>query len=842
MLDSLYPRGRARLRSWLSRAACQSLDDRLDAQVVGAKAANLARLRRWGYAVPPGWIWRAGGDRDRLARQAWPSPEHPLIVRSSVTGEDSERASAAGQYDSIADAIDRKSLDRALERCLASYNAASAVAYRRDRGQAEGDALPSSPPMSLLVQRQIRGIISGVAFSRDPVEPDRDGVAIEVVCGGAAALVSGQVTPARYSAIVQADLSLEIPRLARRSPAQPLPQIDWLDAIAVNATGTIPDSFQPDLAPETLTEVLRSVAAIARQLEQRDRGTPQDIEWTYDGTRLWLLQARPITTLWPLWTRRIAAEVAPGAVQPLTWSISQPLTCGVWGEIFTIVLGDRAEGLDFGQTATLHGSHAYFNASLLGDIFLRMGLPPESLEFLLRDRPMSRPSLRAMLVNVPGLLRLVGQQLGLEAKFVGDDTEHFTPLLEELGRDPIDLDRPQHSPAQLLARADRILGMLRPATHYNILAPIGLAIRQKLSRSGDLDGGEMPEVQATRELQALANDLRSHIADSITDSIANTDEADTAPDDLRVWLAARSGGEALLARFDDWLDRYGYLSEVGTNIAVPTWRETPERLLQLWWQTAQLDRVSASRPEPSTESKSPSKSLRSFARVKGRTAAIYDRLLAELRWCFVAIERHWAIGHRLGQTVRSGDIFFLTLDEVCQYALTTSPDAEMLAERAELIDERRQRYERDRQRPSVPRLVYGEALPERQPRPTTAPESEILTGIGASRGRVCGRIAIVRELDAGLRVDRNTILVVPYTDAGWSPLLARAGGLISAVGGRLSHGAIVAREYGIPAVMDVADAFERLQPGQLVWVDGESGAIEPANLTEHPNEQSSPAT
>jgi pyruvate,water dikinase len=86
-------------------------------------------------------------------------------------------------------------------------------------------------------------------------------------------------------------------------------------------------------------QLIESVARLIRELESLYHGLPQDLEWSYDGDQLWVLQLRPITTLKPIWTRKIAAEVIPGVIRPLTWSINRPLTCGVWGEIFTLVLG-----------------------------------------------------------------------------------------------------------------------------------------------------------------------------------------------------------------------------------------------------------------------------------------------------------------------------------------------------------------------------------------------------------------------------------------------------------------------------------------------------------------------
>jgi pyruvate,water dikinase len=104
------------------------------------------------------------------------------------------------------------------------------------------------------------------------------------------------------------------------------------------------------------SDLIQKVAFLARHIENHYHGIPQDIEWTYDGKNLWLLQVRPVTTLLPIWTHKIAAEVIPGVIRPLTWSINQPLNCNTWGEIFTLVLKERASEFNFEETATLHYS------------------------------------------------------------------------------------------------------------------------------------------------------------------------------------------------------------------------------------------------------------------------------------------------------------------------------------------------------------------------------------------------------------------------------------------------------------------------------------------------------
>ncbi|NEP59377.1 MAG: pyruvate phosphate dikinase PEP/pyruvate-binding protein, partial [Symploca sp. SIO2G7] len=385
-------------RFFRGESALQALDQMLDPTMVGNKAATLSQLKTWGYPVPMGYVLQAGDDPTALLTLCQPSPKQPLVVRSSAVGEDGLGASAAGQYVSVTDVVSRAELEQAIAACFQAYNRPSAVQYRRDLGLAEAT-------MNVLVQRQIHGIVSGVAFSRDPIARCGHSVVIEALPGAASRVVSGQVTPQRYRVTIRPE-DMHSGDDWQLSDAIDLP-IDPNDKFD-NAPNGAPSPLSPPLsssAPLSL-RLIQQIAYLARHLERRFGDIPQDVEWTYDGKHIWVLQSRPITTLIPLWTRKIAAEVIPGVIHPLTWSINQPLTCGVWGDLFTLVLGQRSAGLDFSQTAMLHRSYAYFNATLLGNIFLRMGLPAESLEFLTRGAKFSRPPLVATLRNMPGLLRL----------------------------------------------------------------------------------------------------------------------------------------------------------------------------------------------------------------------------------------------------------------------------------------------------------------------------------------------------------------------------------------------------------------------------------------------------
>jgi pyruvate,water dikinase len=194
-----------------------------------------------------------------------------------------------------------------------------------------------------------------------------------------------------------------------------------------------------------------------------------------------------------------------------------------------------------------------------------------------------------------------------------------------------------------------------------------------------------------------------------------------------------------------------------------------------------------------------------------------------LRWSFVALEKIWL---KSGLLQNAGDIFFLNFDEVRR--LVEGDDSRLIEELDKLVESRRSQFVQDSEFIQIPLLVYGNTPPHPLA-PSALYSDQILQGIGASHGQAEGRVKVLRNLQDVPEIDRDTILVVPYTDSGWAPLLLRAGGLIAEVGGRLSHGAIVAREYGIPAVMDVRGATWLLQDGQRVRIDGSRGIVELSN-------------
>ncbi|MEM9275229.1 MAG: glycerol-3-phosphate acyltransferase, partial [Cyanobacteria bacterium P01_F01_bin.143] len=645
-----------------------SLDQKLDAQKVGGKAANLALVKSLGYAVPEGWVLLPGDDFRPLLAYLNPSSQEPLVVRSSAIGEDSESASAAGQYLSILNVTSKEHLQIAIADCQASYLDPSATQYRQTNQQvAQG--------MAVLIQKQITGVYSGVAFSRDPVNAFSEAVAIEAVTGQATQVVSGKVTPLRYE--------VKVGEQGAGSSPKGLANASEQGARVTCLNG------EENAIPQ---EVLGSVAKIAREMETLFKGIPQDIEWTYDGENLWLLQVRPITTLQPIWTRKIAAEVIPGQIPPLTWSVNQPLTCGVWGEIFTLVLGKQATDLDFGQTANLHYGRAYFNATLLGDIFLRMGLPPESLEFLTRGEKFSKPPISSTIKNIPGLWRLLGREWNLETDFERDNQKLFIPLLAELAA----TKNSSLSSSAIMAQIHKILEALQVATYYNILAPLSFALRQAISQVSldELDNSQAPEIASMRSLAEIATDTRKLLAkEEITMGSCAS---------LFAYLADIPEGQLILQRFDNWLATYGYLGEVVTDISVPRWQDNPrparEMLAQLFFNQESRKKILGTSKEFNFSLKQ--KLVQTRFKLKGEVSEVYNKLLAYLRWSFINLETIYLQENILSQP---GDIFFLDFEEITNIQQQKTDFNEI----KNLINHRQEQWQADAELPLVPYLIYG---------------------------------------------------------------------------------------------------------------------------------------
>ncbi len=757
-----------------------SLSEALDDHVYGEKAAHLSQLKKAGFKVPSGWVLPVFKGKtealQKLSQFSLPLPtvQVPLIVRSSAIGEDSESSSSAGQYQTIGPITTEAELVKAIDQCCQSYWSAEGISYRRSRRL-------SDEGIAILIQPYIASKVAGVMFSRHPLDGSAK-VIIEALPGGGESVVGGKFTPLH----LEIDLSI----------------LDLKNDIlnVIKNTSLLPGN------------VIAELVKLAQEIETFYHGLPQDIEWIWDGDNIWILQSRSITNLRPIWTRTIAAEVIPGTIHPLTWSINRPLTCGVWGEIFTLVLGKKAQNLDFDETATLFRSHAYFNATLLGTIFRMMGLPEQGLEFLLRGQKISKPPVKTLLPSLPGLCRLLGRELNLVQSFNKDYHQQFLPEIQQLEAEFNRSDFPLSSQSlpQLLERTERIQNLLRPVTYYNILGPIGLAIRRAIFKVSDewLPSENNPEVMAMSSLQKLADKFRENVLMEKNTSFSYLEQQFNQMPRFK-------------ADFDEWLKTYGYLSEVGTNIAILTWKEQPDVLLKTMFSMVENPSyVKVFNPKTiNSWQRWRLAQCRELAIIKGEIATIYAKLLAHLRWTFLEIADQ---GIQAQILEKHNDIFFLEFQEIKNWII--QGDIESISEKVRV---RREEFEQDNSS-QVPTVVYGNTLSQiTTVQSFESQNSSLLTGIPASVGCVEGTICICRNIGESLtHMPRKSILVVPYTDAGWAPLLINAQAIISEVGGQLSHGAIIAREYGIPAVMNIPNAVSRFKNGQRVRVDGYQGTVE----------------
>jgi pyruvate,water dikinase len=304
--------------------------------------------------------------------------------------------------------------------------------------------------------------------------------------------------------------------------------------------------------------------------------------------------------------------------------------------------------------------------------------------------------------------------------------------------------------------------------------------------------------------------------------------------EIRMMLSKSEEGRALAREVDAFLDRYGFLSASGTDLSRTPWVETPT----LIWQA--IARMAVD-PGGST--------LEDIAQIRDQTRVhvqarlnwmqriIFNRLLAstvtyirlreqssflisedsyQMRRIFLSLADHLIAR---GDLEQRDDVFYLTLDEVKQ-VVNGMPEAR---EAKEWIAARRAEMAFDAQI-ELPDTIHGDYVPTRPIAPDE--DQEYLVGIGGSSGSVRGYAQIVRDpADAPITLTKNHILVVPFTDVSWTPLFPGIGGVVAETGGQLSHSAIVAREYGLPAVVNVKNATQLIKNGQAIVVDGTQGRV-----------------
>lgn len=690
--------------------------------LVGGKAHALGVMMEAGYPVPDGIVVTIGCEPDDLeleeaTRRLGPGP---FAVRSSGVGEDGSETSLAGVYESFLD-VEPANVPQAVRKCRQSSD-----------GQ----------PLAVIVQHMITPTAAGVAFSADPVTGNRSTAVISAVPGLADRLVGGKVEGDEWEVAGRR-------AKPRRRPTN-----------AINA------------------RTARRIARVSRDLAEHF-GTPQDVEWAWDGERLWVVQSRPITGLSP----EVSWEISvPGAYHRSfrfgEW-IPEPVT-----PLFETWLLSTME-------RTLHQLHR----EQIGQIapeprhVVVNGWYFYSLNFL----PVPGASFGR---SFPGILRRALTDPKRVAVMLPQTVRYGFRLYEEEWRDEL---LPRYRAAvedaeQRVGTADpgelveliedlaRLAGeyfasiTIVAGSGYKVEVQLGLFWRRQLAKK--LDTGYGTLLRGLQPLSELRNGHAVETLDWRKPSIPNTpsgpspDRGALAGERIKLEEAARAAlGPRKRARFSALLADAQHLARV---------REQQVAGLTLPWPVMR----------------------RAVLRI-GETLAT------------------------TGAVERPEDVFFLTRSEVDE--LLGSPQPMMAA-----VAKRQAEWETSRlqappltvgRMPAMLKFAFwstGAAMGAKKS------DRALLHGVPASAGRARGPIRIVRDSTEFHTLEPGEILVAPLTAPAWMPLFEKAAAVVTDVGSALAHASIAAREYGIPAVVGCGDATSRLINGQQVVVDGTAGTVEPA--------------
>jgi pyruvate,water dikinase len=783
--------------------------DQIAGEPVGGKALGLARLRAMGLRVPDALVLvgAAKGELPAdLDAQVATLGSGALAVRSSALGEDGEAASFAGQYETVLGVRGPDALRTAIDTCLASAASARAAAYReaRDGERAEADV------MSIVIQRLVDARVSGVCFTADPVTSRRQRLVLDSVAGLGEALVSGHA-------------SADHDELQRQTGI-------WEPTQLAGARPVLDEAERAQVVREALeAETLA--------------GEPLDLEWAIDadGTLFWL-QARPITTLGvdpqcldtPLpekgdvLTRCNAGEMMPGAIAPLTFS-----TCArgidVGWQDNQIALGLRElrspENVYIG---TSHG-HIFINLSE-GARFASAvtGSSPDEQSLAICGRlvpevvapepPPLRKRLPRTLKQVYSIVRAQPKIRSMEALVAGGAIE--------VGEDAAATWHRIDAKLEELFESYRL--HLIVSSGAGALAPILLRVLSRKQEPNErhhaavayllagAEGVESADIAegAKRVLEALVATpgVEAFVELELEDAIA--------------WLAGEAAGEGGRA-FARYLARHGHRSLRELDVRQPEWAHDPAPVIRSL-QTQLRGRL-ASRESPATamptRSATPPPEAQRLRRVK-RIAHAAVRNRERSKSLLVAQTVHFkrayrTLGQQLVNEARLPDadaVFFLLHEELGSLA-RSAPDARLAAQAVARRDVLA--YQQTLRFPEV-----SVGVPQPEPPAPIADEPKLVVGKPVSRGQVEGPVRVVLTLEDAEALEPGEILVAPITDVGWTPYFAIIAGLVTDVGSAVSHGAVVAREYGLPAVLNTGNGTRVLQTGQRVRLDGDRGRIE----------------
>ena len=832
-----------------------------DRRLVGGKAAELNRLIRCGMPVPDAFIvttdafrlhfpGAAPGQRppapavqpalaqavDAASARHF-QPDAFLAVRSSSVSEDGIRSSFAGQHDTYY-YIPIGGVTGAVSDCWLSLWSAEAESYRARHAVTDG----SGPfAMAVIVQRMVQAKRSGVCFTTDPTGRHPEQVCIEATWGLGAALVDGRVSPDRLVMDRSGNLLRRHVGRKRHQVASALrhPRETRLEPVPSH------QQTQPVLSEQQAREVLtRSLDA------ERLCGCPQDVEWAYEDDTLYLLQSRPITTLGtpspaPPGGAIPRSQTRPRApsgrwvlFKPLAENFTDPLT-PMSVDLLHRVLPPGGRFINGRYYLNLDAARRacpfrWSTSELIDVLLLRGEVPRLSLDW-------RRAPLVAFGLGAAYLADGIGWQR--TAHLTRDGLREYALLCERL-RAADAPDVPQ-ALRRLVLGSHPFEPIGRMAYYVNVSAGryfllLGLLEklvdryapnfdRHLLSQLCSGDGGTFSR-QLVEGVRGLAEVARED--PELTGRLTAAD-----PRGLLETLASLSGTHPFMTALEAFLETFGHRCMREMEMGVPRWREDPLPLLLM---VRGYLRAPPSRPQDAH-------ALHLAARNALRDALpgrwqqhLADYLIGRVRY-YTSLREDTRHYHAMAMDVTRGKLLDLEQRLIADGRLRLAGDLfyltweEAVALRSKRLDwhdvadriRQRRRRERDLIRAGVAECLGLEATgPVSLPTADGAEGGAVLTGQCASPGSAEGRVRIVMDPATANDLLAGDVLVAPYTDPAWTPLFPLAAAVVVEVGSFLSHAGTVAREYGIPCLVDVVDCTTRLREGQRVRVFASEGRLE----------------
>jgi pyruvate,water dikinase len=766
-----------------------------------------------------------------------------VAVRSSATMEDLPGHSFAGLYDTFLGVNGAMEVVSAVKKCWASIWTERAFEYR-EKNQLDHQ----SARMAVVVQRLVDADVAGVLFTADPVTGRTDRVVVEAAYGLGEALVSGKVSPDRI-VLAKPDL-----RVLERTVAEKTIEI------VAGDQGSVQRAVEPQRAKASCLrdDDVRQLAQLALKAEAAF-GAPQDVEWALSGAGIFLLQSRPVTTLArpqssedrQVWSNLNSGEIVPDVVTPITWSFLKPLVEAV----FESLLGRFGFRLKGHPLLGLVAGRAYFNLNTFTGIMRSLpgfrdrdviemwgGKPGSAGDLAPEDIPKFDFRWSRFLGELPSFLLWFLSRSTYRGLFFAIAMRREAEVAEAADA----ASRTEAAVAgrlrALIAQADRVVehaitfggaGAMYPSSLLTICKnwlddEDGSLANRLMAGQGNLESAE-----AGLEQWRLA--VLAHQHAEVERTLMESSDFAAA----RAKLPANAGGPEFLSTWDRFMKRHGHHARGEVELFNPRWKEMPETILNTVRgyirAMGTIDPLAAHRArgqervrlteECRRRLRNPVKRVL-FDFVLGnaqRGCRVRENVKSEaIRWMArgrTLVVRLGEFLHRRGVLEHADDVFFLLLDE-----LEPVRQGKAAFDVRRTIAERRAEYRRNQQL-TPPQVVVGHfdpasAIPEEID--TTA---RVLKGVAVSPGVATGPARVILRSDADEHVLPGEILVAPFTDPGWTPYFLRAAAIVMDQGGLLSHGSIIAREYGIPAVVNVGPATRIVRTGQMLRVDGVRGQV-----------------